>query len=61
MGMTASGRVEVWRASAQQRRGGRGVASVVKTEMAAMQTTRLHLCLNFFYIFACVRCGFEYC
>ena len=48
MGMTASGRVEVWRASAQQRRGGRGVASVVKTEMAAMQTTRLHLCLNFF-------------
>ena len=47
-GTTSSGQAEVWTASAQQRRGGRGVGGMVKTEMAAMQTTRLHLCLNFF-------------
>ena len=47
VGTAASGWAEVWIASAQQRRGGRGVAGKVKTETAATQTTRLHLCLNF--------------
>ena len=43
VGTTASGRAEVWMASAQQRRGGRGVGDVVKTETAATQIVRLHL------------------
>jgi len=42
-GTASSGWAEVWMASAQQRRGGRGVGGMVKTEMAATQIARLHL------------------
>ena len=43
VGTAASGQTEVWTASAQQRRGGRGVGGVVKTKTAATQIARLNL------------------